>query len=75
MMLTCDLKKCLSQVEDQFKHPSTGGKINPPKISKYEMLIKYFEGNLVLCLIMRIKVQTKAKICTMNCKYCVAEMN
>ena len=37
------------------------------------MLIKYFEGNLVLCLIMRIKVQTKAKICTMNCKYCVVE--
>ena len=63
----------LTQVEDQLKHPNTGAKRNPPKISKSEILIKYFEGNLVLGLIMRIKVQTKAKICTMNCKYCVAE--
>ena len=63
----------LTQVEDSLKHPSTRGKINPPKISKSEILIKYFEGNLVLGLIMRIKEQTKDKICTMNCKYCVAE--
>ena len=32
-----------------------------------------FEGNHVLGLLMKIKAQTKAKICSVNCKCCVVE--
>ena len=35
--------------------------------------MNYFEGNLVLDLLMRIKAQAKAENCTVNCKCCVAE--
>ena len=42
------------------------------KISKYELLMIYFEGNIVLGLLMIIKAQIKAKICYVNCDCCVA---
>ena len=42
-------------------------------MTKSEFLMKYFDGNVVLGLFMMIKAQTKEKICSVNCKCCVAE--